>query len=101
MLVLPAFGAPPEVVLTTLYAFSGTDDGANPHAGLVQGGDGTLYGTTFYGGTNGKGTVFLISSNRAYTNLYSFSGGNDGANPVAALVLGSDGNFYGATYQGC
>jgi hypothetical protein len=38
-----------------------------------------------------------ISANGALTSLYSFTGGNDGANPVAGLVQGSDGNFYGTT----
>ena len=32
--------------------------------------------------------------------MYSFTGGNDGANPYAGLVQGSDGNFYGTTYFG-
>ena len=67
-------------------------------AGLVQGSDGYFYGTTEYGGTNGgNGTVFKISANGALTSLYSFTGGNDGANPVAGLVQGSDGYFYGTT----
>ena len=41
-LVLPAFGAQSAVVLTSLYSFTGTNDGANPQAGLVQGSDGNL-----------------------------------------------------------
>ena len=82
--------------LTTLYSFTGGNDGANPSAGLVQGSDGNFYGTTG-GGTNGAGTVFKISANGALTTLYSFTGGNDGAGPYAGLVQGSDGNFYGTT----
>jgi hypothetical protein len=33
----------------------------------------------------------------ALTSLYSFTGGNDGGNPTAGLVQGSDGSFYGTT----
>ena len=51
------------------------------------------------GGTNGYGTVFKISTNGALTTLYSFTGGNDGADPNAGLVQGSDGNFYGTTVR--
>jgi uncharacterized repeat protein (TIGR03803 family) len=32
--------------------------------------------------------------------LYSFTGGNDGATPIAGLVQGSDSNFYGMTTRG-
>ena len=73
--------------------------GIDPSAGLVQGSDGNFYGTTYDGGTNnGYGTVFRISPSGSYTNLYSFaSSPNDGVNPVAGLVQGSDGNFYGTT----
>jgi uncharacterized repeat protein (TIGR03803 family) len=74
--------------------FTGTNDGAQPVAGLAQGSDGYLYGTTEYGGTNRLGAVFKISTNGAPNSLYSFSGGNDGANPSAALVQGTDGDFY-------
>jgi uncharacterized repeat protein (TIGR03803 family) len=86
--------------LTTLYSFAEGNDGGYPSAGLVQGSDGNFYGTTEYGGTYGYGTVFQISTTGALTSLYSFTGTNDGANPVAGLVQGSDGNFYGTTSVG-
>jgi uncharacterized repeat protein (TIGR03803 family) len=82
-----------------LYSFTVGDDGAYPEAGLAQGTDGNLYGTTFEGGTNGSGTVFKISLNGAYRILYSFTGGNDGENPICELVQGNDGNFYGTTFD--
>ena len=87
-------------VLTSLYSFTGANDGANPYAGLVQGSDGNFYGTTSSGGTYSNGTVFKISANGALTSLYSFTGGNDGANPDGGLVQGSDGFLYGTTYNG-
>ena len=85
--------------LTSLYSFTGGNDGGYPDAGLVQGSDGNFYGTTYYGGgrTTLRGTVFKISTNGALTSLYSFTGGNDGGYPDAGLVQGSDGNFYGTT----
>jgi uncharacterized repeat protein (TIGR03803 family) len=89
--------------LTTVYRFcaqSGCLDGAKPDAGLVQGADGKLYGTTFSGGVNALGTVFKITLNGRLTSLYSFcpqNGCPDGAGPEAALVQAADGNFYGTT----
>jgi uncharacterized repeat protein (TIGR03803 family) len=95
---LLAFGAQASVVFTSLHSFQVFPNGANPEAGLVQGRDGNFYGTTYAGGTNGGlGTVFQISTHGALTSLYSFTYGNDGAYPVAGLVQGSDGNFYGTT----
>jgi uncharacterized repeat protein (TIGR03803 family) len=87
---------------TDLYSFVGPpNDGAAPSAGLVQGSDGNLYGTTSQGGTSYAGTVFRISRSGTYTNLYSFgSTANDGLTPLAGLVQGSDGNFYGTTSAG-
>ena len=80
--------------------------GATPFSGLAQGSDGNFYGTTYTGGTNitcasGCGTVYRISPSGSYSNLYSFVGfPTDGAQPFAAPVLGSDGNFYGTTFAG-
>jgi len=92
--------------LKTLYTFTGGADGGAPNGTLVQGSDGYFYGTTSIGGiTNsanpgGAGTVFKISPSGRFTNLYSFTGGVDGANPYGALVQGSDGYLYGTTSAG-
>jgi uncharacterized repeat protein (TIGR03803 family) len=96
------FKLTPDGAETILYSFAGgSSDGANPYAGVIQGSDGNLYGTTYDGGANGLGTVFKLTPSGTETVLYSFAGGNnDGANPEAGLTLASDGNFYGATYLG-
>src|ERR1017187_644292 len=92
---------------TNLHSLVGSPgDGRQPDARLVQGIDGSFYGTTIYGGAStncnfGCGTVFRFSVSGGYTNLYSFVGSPiDGANPTAGLVRGSDGNFYGTTRNG-
>ena len=94
------FKISPSGELTTLYSFTDSNDGAYPQAGLVRGSDGNFYGTTFIGGMNNSGTVFQINATGALTTLYSFSGGNDGLYPTAPLLQGSDGSFYGTTWQG-
>jgi uncharacterized repeat protein (TIGR03803 family) len=88
--------------LTTLYQFGAfATDGTAPQGALVQGRDGDFYGTTSSGGTNSFGTVFRISSAGTLSTLYQFGGySTDGSDPEAALVQGSDGNFYGTTFAG-
>jgi len=60
--------------------------------------NGTLYGTTYWGGTCVYcGTVFKMSRiNNAWkeTVLYNFQGG-DGAGPQQSLILDAQGNLYG------
>jgi uncharacterized repeat protein (TIGR03803 family) len=85
---------------TVLHFFGSGDDGANPIAGVIQASDGDFYGTTYYGGAFGEGTVFKVSAAGDYSVLYSFTGGADGANPAAGLIQGSDGHLYGTTYYG-
>ena len=86
---------------TNLHSFVGSPtDGAGPQAVLVQGSDGNFYGTASDGGKNGGGTLFRISPSGSYTNLCSFGGFGAPNLPIAGLVQGSDGNFYGTTAAG-
>jgi uncharacterized repeat protein (TIGR03803 family) len=103
------FKMTPNGTLTTLHSFDKAD-GQQPAAGLIQGSNGSFYGTTSSGGANtscsngyGCGTVFKITPSGALTTLYNFcsqSNCSDGANSYAALVEGTDGNFYGTTDLG-
>jgi len=87
---------------TVLYRFKGGTDGYSPYAGLMEGSDGALYGTTSLGGSNYSwGTVFKLNRDgSAYTVLFSFPGGADGARPQAGLIEGTDGALYGTTSSG-
>ena len=94
---------------TVLYTFAGPPtDGAQPFAGLTLDVAGNLYGTTYVGGTsgvclnnlNGCGTVFKLSRAGTETVLHSFTGGGDGAYPLAGLVQDAVGNLYGTTTAG-
>jgi uncharacterized repeat protein (TIGR03803 family) len=96
------FKITPRGKLTTLYSFCSQGgqcpDGAGPEAGLVLGADGKFYGTTYDGGAKNGGTVFSITANGGLTSIYSFCAEPncaDGDEPQAALVQGTDGNFYG------
>lgn len=91
-------------MITVLHSFA-ISDGMFPKASLAQGTDGFLYGTTsargtLPGGGPGAGTVFKIATDgSSFANLHTF-GGPDGAGPVAALIQGTDGAFYGTTAVG-
>jgi uncharacterized repeat protein (TIGR03803 family) len=94
------FQITPAGTLTPLWQFTGGADGQFPGAGLVQGIDGSFYGTTPSGGTHGNGTVFKITSAGTLTPLWQFgslSNNADGGGPSGPLIQGSDGNFYGTT----
>ncbi len=86
--------------LTPLYGFTGENDGAYPYAGVIQGRDGNIYGTTLEAGAGFYGTVFSLSHNGALTTLASFDGATNGAYPVAGIIEGTDGNLYGTTAEG-
>ena len=66
---------------------------------LIQATDGHYYGTTYFGGTSGVGTIFRIDSDGNLTTVHSFAYA-DGANPSGGLIQCFDGNFYGTTTVG-
>jgi uncharacterized repeat protein (TIGR03803 family) len=86
--------------LDTLHVFSGTDDGGEPFAPLIQAADGHLYGTTSTGGTGAAGTIFRISPAGAFSVLRRFNLDVDGGFPYAGLLEGSDGLLYGTAQGG-
>jgi uncharacterized repeat protein (TIGR03803 family) len=91
---------------TSIYLFTGANDGGNPPCGLISGGKGLFsaktrfYGTTQIGGTSDLGTVFAVGTTGFETVIHSFAGGSDGAYPLASLIADSMGNLYGTTEEG-
>jgi len=93
---------------TTIYnfcvqSFDNCTDGANPYAGLVQADDGNFYGTTYFAGVGGGGTIFGITPGGSLTTIHSFCSGSpcpNGAYPADALVQATNGKFYGTTEYG-
>lgn len=98
---------------SVLYRFQGGTDGAEPYGDVVFDAAGNIYGTTseggahrctdIYGNTLGCGIVFELKpagSSWKESILYRFKGGDDGAAPIAGLVLDRSGNLYGTTSGG-
>jgi uncharacterized repeat protein (TIGR03803 family) len=104
------FKISPTGAFTTLYNFCSLSlctDGQAPNGGLVQATNGSFYGTTYAGGAD-YGTVFELTTNGNQTTLktlYTFCAQGhgdcpDGDGPTGTLVQGTDGNFYGTTWEG-
>ncbi|MFY9720789.1 MAG: choice-of-anchor tandem repeat GloVer-containing protein, partial [Candidatus Cybelea sp.] len=85
-----------------IWSFNGKD-GNFPRASLMSPPrarhKGSLYGTTYYGGSTGTGTVFKVTTSGAEQVLHSFTGGADGALPLATLI-DVDNMLYGTTTSG-
>jgi len=110
LLVAATAATSPAQTFKTLYNFCGITNGAgyctdgqNPNTTLVQGTNGNLYGTTFYGGPGNYGTVFEVTTAGKLTTIYSFcsvASCADGTQPEGGLLLASNGSFYGVTNTG-
>jgi outer membrane protein assembly factor BamB len=91
-----------------IYNFNGPSDAAVPNPGLIVC-QGVIYGTSYGilgGGPSASGAVFSLTPPSdgegpwTMTLLHSFSGGDDGGNPTAGVVIGADGVLYGTTTNG-
>ena len=89
----------------TNYTLNSASSGSVPYGPLVQGRDGSFYGTAAYGGADrygspwGYGTVFKLTPGGPVTALGTFNF-EVGANPASALVQAGDGSFYGTAQSG-
>ncbi len=99
---------PDSTGFTLLHSFNGSyfanpggsqNDGALPYGTLLLVGD-TLYGTTYYGGSNSLGAIYSVNTNDGtFQLLHSFSTINDGYYPYSSLIL-SGSTLYGLTSSG-
>jgi uncharacterized repeat protein (TIGR03803 family) len=89
--------------LSNVFTFAADgSQGELPNGGVVQGTDGTYYGTAEMGGANNLGVVFKVNHDgTGFLIIHQFAGGaQDGAEPKAGLIFGQDGKLYGTTTQG-
>lgn len=90
-------------VFTTLVNFDG-NEGYPYYMSLVQGHDGSFYGTTSSGGQQDFGRIFSVTADGTVTTIYSFCPHApdcvDGLAPWGGLTLATDANLYGTTTQG-
>jgi uncharacterized repeat protein (TIGR03803 family) len=96
------FKITPHGALTTIYAFCSLPNCTDGYLGgqMIQAADGNLYGVA--GGAGGPGSIFKLTTSGVLTTLYTFCSLDncaDGRGP-SQLVQATDGNFYGATYDG-
>src|SRR5450432_1858239 len=88
----------PAGVFTVLHTLAPGTDGSSAGP-VILGADGSFYGGTASGGTNGWGTLFKVTPGGAFTLLHTFSNSADGRQG-ATLAQAANGTFYGATYLG-
>lgn len=88
------FKITPAGAMTTLFTFTGGNDGGNPGK-VIQGADGNLYGITTYPSI---AQVFKVTLAGVRNTIYRFEG-NNGSGP-SRLIASTDGNVYGTTQDG-
>ena len=89
---------------TILYAFQGGDGPNDIRPGVLFGADGNLYATSYFGGTNGCGTVFKLAHNSdgswTENTLFNFDCASTGSQPTGGVTFDKVGNLYGSTTGG-
>ena len=92
----------PDGVLSTLHALSSDgSEGVTIYGPLMQASDGHIYGTSYFGGEEGGGTLYQVALDGTFAVLHEFGGGHPNAIfPYAGVTEGPDGQLYGTTRQG-
>jgi len=91
---------------TILHSFlnQAQKDGYFPQAGLSFDSAGNMYGTTYYGGAFGVGSVFQLAPVKGgwkYRVIHHFDNASGGAAyPQGGITPGANGYYYGTTYYG-
>jgi uncharacterized repeat protein (TIGR03803 family) len=94
------FKLTPKGEESTFYSFGTVNyDGDNPYAGLVEGTNHLLYGSTKSGGVNGTGNLFSVALDGSYTLVYSFPSLSNSYWPWG-LLQHTNGRLYGITEAG-
>jgi uncharacterized repeat protein (TIGR03803 family) len=85
----------------TVRAFGLAEDGWEPQS-LAASDDGTLYGTTHYGGGDGLGTAFRIAADGSFETIHAFddSDSQGGIPSSTRVIVASDGVLYGTRSAG-
>lgn len=88
-------------MIVTFSGVGGSFKGTRPRGPLAVDAAGNFYGVTEAGGSNNKGTAFKLTSMGVFSTLFEFGASASApATPLAGLVAGPDGNFYGTTSEG-
>jgi uncharacterized repeat protein (TIGR03803 family) len=88
---------------TILHTFGAKGDGSKPDGNVVVNSQGDLFGVTTVGGADQQGTAFeLVPSGPRYveTVIHTFTGGEDGGQPIGTLQLNASGDLFGVTQFG-
>jgi uncharacterized repeat protein (TIGR03803 family) len=85
---------------SVLHNFTNGADGGQPIVGVVEDGEGNLYGTTSVGGSPGGGVLFKMDQLGHETVLSNFNSIPNGGGGPWAVVLDDAGNLYGTTIAG-
>jgi uncharacterized repeat protein (TIGR03803 family) len=91
----------PTGTYTDLINFDGVHPAAGyqSFAGLISGSDGNLYGVTIWGGQNGNGVVFSLTTGGGYTPIYSFDAPT-GVGAYTTPIEHTSGEIFGMTKRG-
>jgi uncharacterized repeat protein (TIGR03803 family) len=94
---------PATLAVSYLTTFGpGSPQPTHPKGELLLARDGYFYGTTMYGGEHGSGSVYRLTTGGEMTTVFSFppKAKKQSVMPMAGLVEGHDGEFFGTTETG-